>query len=176
MTWKAYSAVSGATVLAGWLGLASTPPSNAPEGRVTALRDASSPGAGTSLDIEREAMRLQARVRREVAYAEPRRNLFRFGAARAIGRPMVEPPTDAAPAQPSMRAVPPPALSLAGIAEDQVEQRVERTAILSSPDGVLLVREGDDVLGQYRVEAIEGEAVALVRHLDGTTLRLGLRP
>jgi hypothetical protein len=74
---------------------------------------------------------------------------------------------------------PAPVVSLAGIAEDQIDdlsgQRVERTAVLSSPDGVLLVREGDDVLGLYRVVTIDSDAVELERH-DGTTLRLGFRP
>ena len=66
----------------------------------------------------------------------------------------------------------PPAVSLSGIAEDRIEQRVERTAILSSPAGVLLVHEGDDVLGQYRVTKIESEAVEFVKLSDGGTLRL----
>ena len=50
---------------------------------------------------------------------------------------------------------------------------MERTAILSSPSGVLLVREGDVVLGDYRVGRIESEAVELVK-TDGSTLRLTL--
>jgi hypothetical protein len=60
------------------------------------------------------------------------------------------------------------------VAEDVVGDRVERTAILSSPGGVLLVREGDDVAGQYRVSKIENEAVELVRLSDGSALRLSL--
>jgi hypothetical protein len=50
---------------------------------------------------------------------------------------------------------------------------VERTAILSSPSGVLLVHEGDPVLGDYRVSRIEAEAVELVK-TDGSILRLTL--
>ncbi len=116
-------------------------------------------------------------MRQEAAYTQPQRNPFRFGAA----RPLVSLAADAAgtglSAETLIPAVPPaPQISLAGIAEDQVEQRVERTAILSSPDGVLLVREGEDVLGKYRVAKIESEAVELVSHADGTTLRLGFRP
>jgi hypothetical protein len=116
-------------------------------------------------------------VRREAAYAQPQRNPFRFGAARPIAGREADLPEAAPPAETFVSAVPPPPpVSLAGIAEDQVEQRVERTAILSSPDGVLLVHEGDDVLGQYRVAKIESEAVELVKLADGTTLRLSLRP
>ena len=176
MTWKAYATVSSATVLAGWL--ASAPPSNAPDaGAPAPSQPAPSQttrrGATPPQDIEREAARLEARVRREAAYSQLRRNPFRFGA----DRPIVSLGTDAAEATSEAETLvpvvpPPPPVSLAGIAEDQVEQRVERTAILSSPDGVLLVHEGEDVLGHYRVAKIESEAVELVRHADGTSLRL----
>jgi hypothetical protein len=63
-------------------------------------------------------------------------------------------------------------LKLSGIAEDEQGQEVERTAILSSPSGVLLVHEGE-VVGDYRVSRIESAAVELVKD-DGTTLRLTL--
>ena len=117
-------------------------------------------------------MRLQARVRREAAYTQLLRNPFRFAAARPVASPGIG-VAEALPAETFVPAVPPPPpVSLAGIAEHQVEQRVERTAILSSPVGVLLVHEGDDVLGQYRVAMIESEAVELVKRVDGTTLRL----
>ena len=180
MTWKAYATVSGATVLAGWF--ASAPPSSVPGRGVLDSRAAASgqtiqamPGrAAPSPDIEREATRLEARVRREAAYTQPQRNPFRFGAASPIASLPDGPAEGATLAEtPAPPAPPPPPVSLAGIAEDQVEQRVERTAILSSPGGILLVHEGEDVLGQYRVAKIESEAVELVSHADGTTLRLG---
>ena len=175
MTWKAYTAVSGATVLAGWL--VSAPPSNAPDTSAPARSQPTSRQATLPSDIEREAMRLQARVRREAEYAQPQRNLFRFGAARPIAGRQADVPEAASPADTFVPAVPPPPpVSLSGIAEDQVDLRVERTAILSSPVGVLLVKEGDQVLGQYRVSRIESEAVELVKLADGTTLRLGLKP
>jgi hypothetical protein len=175
MTWKSYAVVSGATVLAGWL--ASTPPANAPATSTLAPSQPSSRRAAPSSDIEQEAARLKARVRRETGYTQPQRNLFRFGAARRIASAEVNIPEAASPADTFVPAVLPPApVSLSGIAEDQVDQRVERTAILSSPAGVLLVREGDDVLGQYRVAKIESEAVELVQLADGTTLRLGFKP
>jgi hypothetical protein len=176
VSWKAYAVVSGgATVLAGWL--ASTPPSNAPESAVSARRPSAAPRDLPASDIEREAERLQVRVQREVEYAEPQRNPFRFGASRAdVDRggdiPAAAPP----PALPPIvlpPVAPPPPVSLSGIAEDQDGQRVERTAILSSPSGVLLVREGDAVPGDYRVSRIEAEAVELVK-TDGSTLRLTL--
>jgi|SRR5688572_25842727 len=172
MSWKSYAAVSGATVLAGWL--ASTPPSNTSDGTASAPRQPAA-RADAASDIEREAERLRVRVQPEVEYAQPQRNPFRFGGA----RPNVDRGGDLAftpPSAPPAAAVPvvaPPSVKLSGIAEDQKGQQMERTAILSSPSGVMLVREGDPVLGDYRVGRIESEAVELVKD-DGTTLRLTL--
>jgi hypothetical protein len=173
VTWKSYVAVSGATVLAGWL--ASTPPSNAPESAAPGRRQPAAPRDVPASDIEREAERLQVRVRREVEYTRPQRNPFRFGAGRPDADRGGDLPAPVPPAQPIVTApvAPPPLVSLSGIAEDQDGQRVERTAILSSPSGVLLVKEGDPVLGDYRVARIESEAVELLK-TDGSTLRLTL--
>lgn len=175
MTWKVYAGVSGATVLAGWL--ASVPPSNAPDASAAAPSQTPSQRATSGSDIEQQARRLQARVRREAVYAQPQRNLFRFGASRPTATPRADLPEAASPDETLIPAAPPPApVSLSGIAEDRVQQRVDRTAILSSPAGVLLVHEGDDVLGQYRVAKIESEAIELVKLEDGSTLRLGFKP
>ena len=171
MTWKSYAAVSGATVLAGWL--ASSPPSNAPTtGRATASSPAPRRRAEAATDIEEQAARLQSRLQVARAYTEPQRNPFRFAerpsaATNSRGlAPVVEapPPIDVAP--------PGPRVSIAGIAEEQRDGRLERTAILSSPMGVLLVHEGDTVLDDYRVGRIEAESVELVRLSDGTSTRL----
>lgn len=174
MHWKSYAAVSGATVLAGWL--ASAPPSNAPAAVQAPAAQRQPPAdANAPTDIEMQAMRLQARLRAERAYAEPGRDPFRFAPRRrpaAVERE--QPAGDATP--PAVNAVPPaPMVSLSGIAEDQVDGRAERTAVLSSPAGVLLVREGEQILGYYRVARIEAEAVELVAIGDGTTTRLVLR-
>lgn len=42
--------------------------------------------------------------------------------------------------------------------------------------GVLLVHQGDDVLGQYRVGAIGEDSVELTRLSDGTAHRITLKP
>ncbi len=174
MTWKSYAVVSGATVLAGWL--ASTPPASAPQGTAAGPRPPAPRGAVAS-DIEREAERLQVRVRREVEYTQPQRNPFRFSAARPEverGGDISEPaPAPLAPPVAIPFVAPLPPMKLAGIAEDQKGDQMERTAILSSPSGVLLVHEGDAVPGDYRVGRIESEAVELVK-ADGTSLRLTL--
>jgi hypothetical protein len=66
-------------------------------------------------------------------------------------------------------------VSLSGIGEDVVDGQPRRTAVLSTPSDVLLVREGDEILGRYRVIRIESEAVELLSIGDGAVLRLGLR-
>jgi len=114
---------------------------------------------------------------RERAYPAPARNPFRF-ASRQPGAGLAP---AAAPAAPPELSVPPgavapvlPRVALAGIAEDTVNGRVDRTAVVSGPEGVLLVREGQEILGRYRVARIESEAVDLVGLADGETRRLTL--
>ena len=188
MTWKAYAAVSGATVLAGWVVSAPPPSSVAEPGAATPHVQPHAVAAAPS-EIEQEAARLAARMRRETAYTQPERDLFRFGAARPreiaeAGTPggQADMPSTAVegPGGPVRDVQPAPFASLVGVAEDRTEdpdgrERVERTAVLSAPDDVLLVHEGDEVLGLYRVVRIESNAVELER-ADGTTLRLGFQP
>lgn len=186
MTWKSYAAMSGATVLAGWL--ASTEPSNAPadvsgqaasgprvaRGSQTPVTSAAAPAP---TDIELQAMRLQARLRPERDYSQPVRDPFRFAPRRAPAPPAqaVRPVADVLPPLPVNLGPPAPQISLSGIAEDQVDGRAVRAAILSTPAGVLIVREGDDILGGYRVGRIESEAVELVPSGGGPARRLALK-
>ena len=170
MTWKSYAAVSGATVLAGWL--ASSPPAN-----TTRTAAVSSPAAprrrdASVTDIQEQAARLQSRLRVPRAYAEPQRNPFRFAehVSAASNRPAL-PSIPETPVQTVDLAPPAPRIVVAGIAEEDVDGRVERTAILSSPMGVLLVHEGEEILDYYRVNRIEAEAVELVRLTDGVPTR-----
>jgi len=171
MTWKSYAAVSGATVLAGWL--ASSPPSNAP---TSGTRAASSPAprrrVEAATDIEEQAAHLQSRLQVARAYTEPQRNPFRF-AERRSATPSPGGPAPVVEAPPPIAVAPAgPRVSVAGIAEEQLDGRLQRTAILSSPMGVLLVHEGDTVLDDYRVGRIEAESVELVRLSDGTSTQL----
>ena len=66
-------------------------------------------------------------------------------------------------------------MRLAGIAADQDGAEIVRTAILSTFSGVILARPGDEVLGRFRVTAVEDEAVELVTLSDGTPIRLTLK-
>ena len=175
MTWKSYAVVSVVTVLAGWL--ASSPTSNLPAGPRAARPERSAGVSTAASDIAEQAARLQARLRQEAEYRQPERNPFRFGAKQIA--PSERAPAVTAPTLPPVELPPgPPPLpvTLSGIAEDREGDNTRRTAVLSSPTGVLLVHEGDDVLGRYRVSKIEPEAVELVSPEDGATTRLTLRP
>ena len=120
-------------------------------------------------------MRLQSRLRAERAYSAPQRDLFRFADREAAGSDLAERgPIPELPTEPVDLGPTAPALTVAGIAEEQLDSRVERTAILSSPMGVLLVREGEEILGYYRVTRIDAEAVELAGLADGVSLRLTL--
>jgi hypothetical protein len=169
MTWKSTAVVSGLGLLATWLASGpqySTPPGAAPNAAATAQRAAAHP------DIEEQAERLGAALRPQASYDEPSRNPFRFSAP-VTRAPVVTPPAVTEEPPP----VPPPAalrITLSGIATDTVDGREQRTAILSAPSGVLLVREGDEVAGQYRVGAVDAEGIELIRLDDGGILRLTL--
>jgi hypothetical protein len=67
-------------------------------------------------------------------------------------------------------------MALTGIAEDTAGATSVRTAVLSTPDDVLLVREGDTVAGQYRVGPVMPSFVELTRLSDGSVVRLSLKP
>src|SRR5688500_6178068 len=128
MTWKSYAAGSGATVLAGWL--ASAPPVSVAENRPAVPAGSPRPVSGYSSDIEEQASRLQTRIRVEAAYVVPRRSPFQFEAARPAAAAVPEqldlPRDVSGPVTASL-----PTLTLAEVAEDRLQQGIERTAILS---------------------------------------------
>jgi len=174
MTWKAYAAVSSATVLAGWL--AASPPANAATGTTSPASSPRARDASGASDIEAQAERLRTGLQGERNYTAPQRNPFRFERQSDVDPGLVERGTAFEPLpepEPAPVAAPPP-MSLSGIAEDQANGETSRTAVVSSPAGVELVREGDEILG-YRVARIESDAVELVRTSDGSTRRLTLR-
>ena len=171
MTWKSYAAVSGATVLAGWL----ASPSNTPTTGTTRASSAEPRRrAPAATDIEEQAARLQSRLQVARAYTEPQRNPFRFAERASAASPRESAQAVEVPTPPIDVAPPGPRISVAGIAEEQRDGGIERTAILSSPMGVLLVHEGETILDYYRVGGIEADTVELVRLSDGTSTRLTL--
>jgi hypothetical protein len=168
MNWKSYTLVSGAGVLATWFA-ASQP---AAPGRVMPAQPREAAGVqAAASDIEQQADRLQARLQQHALYREPQRNLFRFSepvAPRQAPVAAAPPPVTVADPEPAPL---PPAIRLTAIAVDADV----RTAVLSTPAGVVLAREGDDVLGRFRLAKVEEDAVEVVTISDGVTTRLTLR-
>jgi hypothetical protein len=175
MTWKSYLLASGAGVVATYL--ASGPVRHVET--VATPRPAAAARGRTAPDIQEQAMRLQSRVRQPVAYREPSRNPFRFSKGRAWPPAVAEapaaplPPAAATASEPVAPAL--PAITLSGIASDEVGGAIQRTAILSTPGGVLLVREGDALGAAYTVGKVLDASVELVA-ADGTVRRLSFTP
>ena len=171
MTWKLYAVVSAGAFVATYL--MSSPVTE--QARATpAAAPASARQSAAGSDIVELADQLQRRQRTAVNYRTPGRDPFRFQ-PRAVRPPVViaAPAVAEAPAPPP--APPLPLLTLSGIATDMVGGQPQRSAVLSSPVGVAIVREGESVAGLYTVVSIGDESVELESTSDGSrrTLRLG---
>ena len=168
MNWKSYTLVSGAGVLATWFAASQpTAPGNVPPPQP---REAAGVAA-TASDIEQQAARLQARLQQHARYQAPARNLFRFTDGAAV-RPVTPASGPAADTPlPPAPITPAPPIKLAAIATEGEA----RTAVLSTPGGIVLARRGDEVLGRFRVAAVDEDAVEIVAIADGAVTRLPLR-
>ena len=170
MTWKLYAVVSAGAFVATYL--MSSPPSDpAPAPSPVASSSARQSAAGS--DIEQLADKLQRRPRTTVNYRTPGRDPFRFQ-PRPV-RPSVASPAPMPVAEPPAPAPVLPLFTLSGIATDMVGGEPQRSAVLSAPAGVLIVRQGESVAGLYKVVSIGDESVELEAMADGSrrTLRLG---
>jgi hypothetical protein len=173
MTWKlsTLSALTsgGAVILTALATLVSPVgrSSNSPASEAQALD-----GAAAVVDLAAQADRLKARLEAVTAYRQPARDAFQFGLPprRVEETPKASvieaPPVVAAPVRPPY--------GLAGMATTEENGVVVRTAILSSLQGVSLVKEGDTLETGYRVMSITEDAVTLESTADGaqTTLHL----
>ncbi len=138
---------------------------------IRAGRPAASGTAADAPDVRLEMLE-QARVAPEGA----ERNLFRFqpraepaAPAPDVSRPLV-PPAPSGP--PPTAGVPPIALKFVGLVEP--DGRAPRIAVLSDARGVVHGREGEVLLGQYRILRIGADSIDIA-HLDGRgrqTIRL----
>ena len=164
--------MSGAGVIGTYL--LSTP--MAPEPSPAVPRRVVAAQAQAAGDIQELAVRLQAGVRAEVAFREPERNPFRFSSRADPPKttPELEPAAPAAAAVPAPPAL--PVLSLIGVAADDVDGVIQRTAIISTGQSVLLVREGDAVGAGYTVLKVEEGAVDLTSTADRSVRRLAFTP
>jgi hypothetical protein len=122
-------------------------------------------------------VQLEALDRERVQPGGAHRNLFRFqtraesapASAPEIARPPATPVTSGPPAAP---AVPPITLKFIGVIEP--EKPAARIAVLSDARGVVHGREGEVILGQYRILRIGPDSIDIA-HLDGRgrqTIRL----
>jgi hypothetical protein len=126
-------------------------------------------------ELASEIARLRERLRPTATPRQNGRNLFQFSAPRPDPAPVTRPSAPrefvASPASP-----PPPALRLSGIAEDPGPDGPIRTAIISSPGELFLVKEDDLVTPRFRVVKISVDVVELVDVETKATLRLALAP
>lgn len=177
MNWKSTAVVSGATVLATWF--ASVPPvqhTTTPVGEPAASTTVTS---RASDQIVREADRLSARLHPSMPYQGPLRNPFQFSQPRratSAPRATSRQPKVSDASMTETPVAPPLRVSLTGIAEDTSGAAPVRTAVISTPDDVMLVKEGEMVAGQYKVTAVTANSVDLTRVSDGSVVRLTLRP
>jgi hypothetical protein len=173
MTWRLYALLSGGAFVATYL--VSGQPGTLAPARVSPPRPAAAASSTPSTaerEIQELADRLEGRVRKAVRYQTPTRNPFEFGHARQLPpQQVIAPklvPVVIAPPPP-----PPPPFTLTGVATNRADGAVQRTAIFSGSNGVVLAREGEIVAG-YKVVTIEENAV-VVESSDGTTHRFALR-
>jgi len=172
MAWKLYALGSGGVFLATYL-VSSTPPRVEPRLETSFPLPQAVGRTGGTVDLGEQADRLRARLADRAPYRQPGRDAFRFGATR---RPALDEPTSHSIEAPAPAVTSPSRLpfSLAGVASTIEGGITSQTAILSSLQGVLMVKEGDVVDGGYRVLAVEEESVTVEATSDGarTTLRL----
>jgi hypothetical protein len=159
--------------LAAWLANAAT--SNHESAPAPVARAA--PIEARGAELADEIARLHERLRPSALPRTPARNLFSF-------RSDVARPAPAAPAPapslffpvPSAATKPESGLKLSGFAEDSSpDGGIVRTAIISSPTQLYLVKEGEAVTARYRVTKISSDAVELTDVNGGASLRLVLK-
>jgi len=125
-------------------------------------------------DVQSQALRLKQRLAAAPAPQAPLRNPFEFGARierrRALAPP--GPPAEPAPAPVDMA----PPLALIGVAEQNTPKGLVRTAMIGQLDGqFVMVTEGEEVAGRYKVIAVGPDTVELKDAVDGSIRRLVMK-
>jgi len=148
---------AGGGALAVWFATAATTtPSGvvvAPVPKRPAAVDMSSAALAT------EVARLHERLRPEAAPLHAR-DLFRYRAAPAPRVARAAPVDVPAVVLPPL--VIPPEMSLIGLAEEMVDGRPQRTAIINADGGPFFVKEGETLMSRYRVARISADVVELI--------------
>lgn len=175
MTWKLYAVVSAGAFAATYL---MSSPKPGPTTSTTASAAAATQSArqrAAETEIEALANSLRVQLKSDAVFRTPGRDPFRFQTKVQQAPAFVPPP--AFVAAPSAPVPPLPVLSLSGIATDVVDGTPKRSAVVSLPNGVVIVREGESVAGLYTVVAIGEESIDLESAADGSrrTLHLSAR-
>jgi len=175
MTWKLYAIVSAGAFVATYV--MSSPKTEVATKKSSAVATKSSRQVAAETEIEALANSLHVRLNSDApVYRTPGRDLFRFQAK--VQQPPAFVPPPAVVASGPVPVVPAlPVLSLSGVASDVVDGKPQRSAVVSLPNGVLIVREGDSVAGLYTVVAIGEDSIDLESPGDHSrrTLRLSGR-
>ena len=155
--------------LAAWVGVARSFRERDAEFSDPNRRPRSVSSTRVSLDVELERL---ARIESvQAVRRSSHRNPFRFEVRSEVSiQARVQPASVALSITPAG-----PALKLAGIAENATADGLVRTAIVSAPGELYLVKVGDKVATRYRVERIGVDAVELQDGLTGQPVRIGLR-
>jgi hypothetical protein len=174
MTWKLYAIVSAGAFVATYV--MSSPKTEVATNKASAVTAKSSRQVAAETEIEALANSLRVRLNSDTVYRTPGRDLFRFQ-AKVQQPPAFVPPPAVVASAPVPVAPPLPVLSLTGVASDVVDGKPRRSAVVSLPNGVLIVREGESVAGLYTVVAIGEDSIELESPGDGSrrTLRLSGR-
>ena len=120
-----------------------------------------------------EVARLHDRLHPNSTPKQPGRNLFQFTTTHARSQPVVQKP--ALSEAVVVAAAAPSPFKLVGIAEDAGPDGPVRTAIVSAPGQLFLVKTGENVTLRYRVSKISAEVLELTDVGDGSILRLALK-
>jgi hypothetical protein len=173
---RAVAYIGGASLLAAWLASAAGASRYARVGRVPPPQPLDVALDAIAMDVQSQASRLRHRLAAAPAPQTPTRNPFSFA--------MREPPRlpRAGRLVPlTMPVLPDPVvadaqLTLLGVAEQQGAAGMIRTAMIGGDDDqLLMVVEGQEIAGRYRVTAVRAETVELKDLTTGAIRRLALK-
>ena len=122
-------------------------------------------------DVQAQASRLRERLASPPKLQAPVRNPFAFAVREPAPAPAPKPQPAAAIPAFVQRLIAEPELNLLGVAQEGTV----RTALIGSGDELLMVTEGQTVVGRYRVGTVGTDAVELIDLGTGATRRLSLR-
>jgi hypothetical protein len=184
---KTALSLAGGALLVTYFAAANMPSQDADRSRERA-RPAESLSTATLADeVHSQAARLQARMAQAPTPEHSSRNPFAFGQAPRAPRGARADLSATVAVDAAMPVVlPPPMLTLMGIAEESIIGGVRRTAVIALQQGqgdpgmggsdpILMVREGEPVGDRYTVIRISVDAVELEDVLTKAYRRIALR-